>query len=273
MAKGRTLYDRTIDKLKNNKAVVASLIAVAVIGAVVTLAQNVRDLLANLRPDQPGPFIEYSRIILAADQPWESIPRTAPNYFYRQLESLAGTDAAQLRELEAKRADFVCPWMFASEDWCLKVQGFFSQRGLQNIAIDPRFDVLVFNPDDRPVILQGLAIEIAHAEQVTVSLGDWETTRIPVDAAYEIPMPPFPTARGFQLLLPSRNVNRPGAPVGTRHEPRRPCGTQVAAPDIPSKVIRSGWISAGNVGTADLARYDAPFKNRELVSAIAGGME
>ena len=84
--------------------------------------------------------------------------------------------------------------MFASEDWCVKVRGFFSQQGLQNIAIDPRFDVLVINPDDRPVILQGVGIEIVYAEQVTVSLGDWVTTRIPVDATYEIPMPPFPTA-------------------------------------------------------------------------------
>ncbi len=194
MAKGRTLYDRTIDKLKNNKTVVAGLIALAVIGAVLTLVENIRDLLASIRQDTPGPLIEYSRVILAPEQPWDSIPRNAPNYFYEQLKSVAGTDAGELRKVEAKRGDFVCPGMFASGDWCTRVHGFFSQRGLQNIAIDPRFDVLVVNPDDRPVILQALAIEIVYAEQVTVSLGDWVTTRIPVDATYEVPMPPFPTA-------------------------------------------------------------------------------
>ena len=194
MARGRTLYDRTVDRLKNNKIVVAGLIALAVLGGLATLAGNIRDLLISVRRDTPGPLLEYSRIILAADQRWDSIPRDAPNYFYGQLKTLAGDDAAKLRALEAKRRDYVCPWMFASEEWCTKVEGFFSQQGLQNVAIDPRFDVLVVNPGDRPLILQGLAVEIVYAEHVTVSLGDWETTRIPVDASYQIPMPPLPTA-------------------------------------------------------------------------------
>jgi hypothetical protein len=194
MAKGRTLYDRTVDRLKNNKVVVAGLIALAVLGGLATLAGNIRDLLTTVRRDAPGPLLEYSRIVLATDQPWDAIPRDAPNYFYGQLKALAAGDAAELRALEAKRRDYVCPWMFAAGDWCTKVEGFFSQKGLQNIAIDPRFDVLVMNPSDRPLIIQGLAVEIVYAEQVTVSLGNWETTRIPVDASYEILMPPYPAA-------------------------------------------------------------------------------
>ena len=58
MAKGRTLYDRTIDKLKNQKVVVAGLIAVAVLGGVVTLAENIRALLASFRPEKPSPVID-----------------------------------------------------------------------------------------------------------------------------------------------------------------------------------------------------------------------
>jgi hypothetical protein len=103
--------------------------------------------------------------------------------------------------------------MFASDDWCEKVQGFFSQRGLQEIAIDPRFDVLVVNPDDRPVIVQGVGVEIVFATQVTISLGDWETTRIPVDATYEIAMPPFPTDwSANELVRDALQEGRPNLP-------------------------------------------------------------
>jgi hypothetical protein len=144
---------------------------------------------------QRGPALEYSRVVLASSQFWDSIPRDAPNYFLEREKSLERDNPAALRKLETlrKRGDFACPDMFADSGWCRKVAAFFAQKGLQEIAIDPRFDILVTNPVERPVTLHAIGVEVAYAEQVEVTLGRWETTRVAIDATHEISMPPFPT--------------------------------------------------------------------------------
>ena len=193
MSERSTLYDRTVAKLKNNKAVVVGLIGLAILTGVVTFTENVRYFFVTRWSEQAALPLEFSRVELGAEQPWDSIPRERPNYFFEQRKNFK-IDPEALRELETlrKRGEYVCPYMFADSRWCTKAAAFFSQQGLQEVAIDPRFDVLVFNPGERPVIVQAIGVEIAYAEEVIVSLGDWETTRIAVDATYEIPMPPFP---------------------------------------------------------------------------------
>ena len=200
MAERRTLYDRTIDKLKNNKAVVVLLIGLSVLAGMASLAQNVRSLFATISPRpessrQTSPPLQYSRVVLASSQSWDPIPRDAQNYFLERGTSMAKDDPAALRQLETRRGrgDFACPYMFASPDWCRKAAAFFAQKGLQEIAIDPRFDILVVNQTERPVVLHTIGVEIAFAQDVVVSLGTWEVTRVTVDATYEVPMPPFPT--------------------------------------------------------------------------------
>jgi hypothetical protein len=175
------------------------MIGLSVLTGVVSLAQNIRSFFVTIWPGKESsrqtlPVIEYSRVVLASSQFWNSIPRDSPNYFLEREESGVKGDPAALRELEMRRRrdDFVCPDMFADSRWCKKVAAFFAQKGLQEIAIDPRFDILVINPTERPVVLHTIGVEIAFAEQVVVSLGKWETTRVAVDATYEISMPSFP---------------------------------------------------------------------------------
>jgi len=55
MAQRRTLYDRTIERFKNNKVVVVCLIALTALSAIATLTENVRDLLVNFRSEASGP--------------------------------------------------------------------------------------------------------------------------------------------------------------------------------------------------------------------------
>ena len=65
-----------------------------------------------------------------------------------------------------------CPYMFASPAWCRKSAAFFSQKGFQNIAVDPKFDILITNKRKEPVVVHAVGIEVSYAEMVTVSGGD-----------------------------------------------------------------------------------------------------
>ncbi|MBZ5680741.1 MAG: hypothetical protein LAO24_11625 [Acidobacteriia bacterium] len=199
MSERPTLYDATLDRLKNNKLIVAILVIGIVLTGVLTFVEKVRSFITASRTPKmstadTGPAVDFSRVVLSASKYWETLPRDYPNYFYGRATS-GERDPKILAELakEKKKGTYDCPYMFASPDWCRKSAAFFSQKDLQNIAIDPLFDVMVTNKRKEPVIVDSVGIEIAYAAMNTVSLGDWETTRVKVDGRYEIVMPPPPS--------------------------------------------------------------------------------
>lgn len=201
MSKRSTLYDKTIERLKNNKVIVAILLCGVILTGLLKLVGQVRSLLAvNWRHGNSvgahDSGVEFSRVILSTGEYWEAIPRESPNYFYEQAMRIEEGDQKAQEDIarEKKQGEYDCPYMFANPVWCRKSASFFSQRGLQNIAIDPKFDILITNKKKEPVVVHSIGVEISYAEMVTVSLGDWETIRVRVDGLYEIPMPPPPTS-------------------------------------------------------------------------------
>jgi hypothetical protein len=200
--KRSTLYDRTIERLKNNKVIVAILICVLILTGLLKLVGQVHSLLAFKwrHADSAGAHdsaVEFSRVVLSPGEHWEAIPRDAANYYYDMYMTNAKAEGDQKAQEELARDKeqglYDCPDLFANRVWCRKCAGFFSQKGLQNIAIDPKFDILVTNKKKEPVVLHSIGVEVSYAEMVTVSLGDWETIRVRVDGLYEIPMPAAPT--------------------------------------------------------------------------------
>ena len=214
MSERPTLYDATLDRLKNNKAVVAILLAGVILTGALSFVERIRSFMIAIWPHKapvtsnapagPAPAgivpaniaqgVNFSRVLLSPSKYWETLPRDSPNYFYDRATSRENTPDA-LAELaqEKKQGEYDCPYMFARPDWCRKSAAFFSQKGLQNIAIDPTFDILVTNTRKEPVVVDSIGVDIAYAAMNTVTLGDWATTRVKVDARYEIEMPPPPS--------------------------------------------------------------------------------
>jgi hypothetical protein len=201
MAKRTTRYERTLDRLKNNRFVVAILIGVAAISGISIFTDQLRSLLTVVSsviqaPPQPVAAVQFSRIVLAASVAhWRSVAMTEENYHLERNKRLFRDDPSFLKELEndKKAGNYTCPYLFENNDWCRKAKGFFSQRDLQEIAIDPEFDILVTNSLNSSVVLHSIGIEIVYASHVTVTLGTWQTTRVKVDGKYVVQMPLPPT--------------------------------------------------------------------------------
>lgn len=197
MPKRPTLYDATLDRLKNNKAIVVVLVTGTVVTALLTFVAQIRSFVAASFPHKASigahdSALEFSRVLLSPGEYWESVSREAPNYLYERAKSGADQELLHDLEKEKKEGKYDCPYLFDSPAWCRKAAAFFSQKGLQNVAIDPRFDILLTNKRKEPVVVHSVGIEISYAAMVTVSLGDWATTRVKVDGQYEILMPPPP---------------------------------------------------------------------------------
>jgi hypothetical protein len=194
LPKRPTLYDATIERLKNNKAIVAVLLTGAVVTGLLSFVGQVRSFVTASWSRKhsislPAATVEFSRVVLNPGEYWEMMPREFPNHFYESAKSQADPGLLEDLEKAKKEGEYDCPYMFASPAWCRKSAAFFSQKGLQNIAIDPRFDILITNKRKEPVVVHSVGIEISYAEMITVSLGDWETTKVKVDGQYQILMP------------------------------------------------------------------------------------
>lgn len=200
MPKRPTLYDATLDRLKNNRVIVILLLAGTVVTGLLSFIGQIRSFVAANWPHKASieardSAVEFSRVVLSPGEYWETVPRDYPNHFYEQARSLAAGDPTLMKDLEAeqKEGKYNCPYLFADPAWCRRAAVFFSQKRLQNVAIDPKFDILITSKRKEPVVVHSIGIEIAYAEMVTVSLGEWQTTRVKVDGQYEIQMPRPPT--------------------------------------------------------------------------------
>jgi hypothetical protein len=191
-----SLYDNIIERLKNNKVVVWAIIGLTVatgVSSFIEFGRNIGDLSSALNSlDQgAGADLKYVRVKLKESEWWEEVPRDYPNHLYEQSKRFVGGSAIRADELEAEKRSgkYICPSMFAIAQWCARAEMFFSQKGLQNKAIDPVFDVTIKNSGQRPAIVTNIGVEIAYAGYNTVSLGDWETRSVLVKAKYEVEMP------------------------------------------------------------------------------------
>ncbi|MEO0425037.1 MAG: toll/interleukin-1 receptor domain-containing protein [Pseudomonadota bacterium] len=146
--------------------------------------------------------LRFLRVALDAENAyWEEIPRDRPNYYYERGLAMAGDDPELAADLEARKAEgaYVCPALFTHPDRCRQAARFFAQKDLQNEAIDPSFDILLSNHTGEALVILSLGVEIEFAAQITVSLGDWETTRVKIDEQYEIAMPAHPPSDSFRV--------------------------------------------------------------------------
>jgi hypothetical protein len=199
LPKGENFYDATIEHPRSNKIVIVILVgAVGMLfwGFVGRIRSFVAaDLLHKASIGANDSAVEFSRIILSPGEYWVSEPRDSPNYFYERARSDREADAKFLEDLEKekKQGTYDCPYMFDNPAWCRKSTAFFFQKDPQNIAIDPKFDILIANKRKEPAVVDSFGIEISYAEMITVPLDDWKTTKVKVDGQYEILMPPAPT--------------------------------------------------------------------------------
>ncbi|MEM9387736.1 MAG: TIR domain-containing protein [Pseudomonadota bacterium] len=146
--------------------------------------------------------LRFSRVTLDPENDhWEEVPANRPNYYYERALSLAGDDGDLMATIEARKASgaYVCPALFTRPERCRQAARFFAQKHLQNEAIDPSFDILLSNHSGDTLLILSLGVEIEFAAQITVSLGDWETTRVRIDRQYEIAMPARPPSDTFRV--------------------------------------------------------------------------
>jgi hypothetical protein len=192
-----TVYELTIKRLKNNRAVVVVLMLFTAISAIIAFAEKV-ELVVEKATTWLGPTtnpLTLTSVKLSQSAAyWRPVSLDEPNLLYERELSLYSDSPEILVELKKKKQDghWICPALFAYGEWCKKSSSLFSQIGLQENAIDPKFDLLVKNGGREPLLLMKVGVEIVHAAHVTISLGDWETREVLVDGEYEVPMP-FPS--------------------------------------------------------------------------------